>query len=57
MYSLHHHRRLCTVETISSVENNLYSMALKTSILQMEKEYGHMDDSVLGENMRTDYRI
>jgi hypothetical protein len=38
------------------VENNLYSMALKTSILQMEKEYGHMDDSVLGENMRTDYR-
>src|SRR5215831_13000398 len=37
-------------------KDNLYSVALKTSILQMEKDYGHMDDSVLGERMRTDYR-
>jgi hypothetical protein len=37
-------------------DNNLYSLALKTSILQMEKEYGQIDDSVMGERMRTDYR-
>jgi hypothetical protein len=37
-------------------ENNLYSVALKTSILKMEKDWGHIDDSTLGENMRTDYR-
>jgi hypothetical protein len=36
-------------------DNNLYSLALKTSILQMEKEYGQSDDSVMGERMRTDY--
>ena len=39
-----------------TLENNLYSLALKTSIFQMEKEYGHIDDSVFGERMRTDYR-
>jgi len=37
-------------------ENNLYFLALKTSILQMEKEWGHIDDSVRGEDIRTDYR-
>src|SRR5437868_1117727 len=37
-------------------DNNLYSLALKTSILQMEKDWGHIDDSVGGENIRTDYR-
>jgi len=37
-------------------DNNLYSLALKASILQMEKEYGHIDDSVGGESIRTDYR-
>jgi hypothetical protein len=37
-------------------DDNLYALALKTSILQMEKEYGHMDDTVLGERTRTDYR-
>jgi hypothetical protein len=37
-------------------EDNLYALALKTSILQMEKEYGHIDDTVLGERTRTDYR-
>lgn len=37
-------------------DNNLYSLALKTSILQMEKDYGQSDDSVMGERMRTDYR-
>ena len=37
-------------------EDNLYTLALKARILQMEKEYGHMDDSLLGERTRTDYR-
>jgi len=37
-------------------ENNLYSIALKASILQMEKSWGHIDDSVAGEDIRTDYR-
>ena len=34
-------------------ETNLYSVALKTSILQMEKTWGHIDDSFSG--VRTDY--
>ena len=37
-------------------DNNLYSLAMKTSVLLMEKEYGQSDDSVMGERMRTDYR-
>jgi hypothetical protein len=37
-------------------DNDLYSLALKTSILQMEKEWGQIDDSVMGEQIRTDYR-
>ncbi len=41
---------------IEATKDNLYSIALKTSILQMEKEWGHIDDTVLGENVRTDYR-
>jgi hypothetical protein len=36
--------------------SNLYSLALKTSILQMEKDWGDIDDSVASGNMRTDYR-
>lgn len=40
----------------SETEDNLYSIALKASILQMEKDYGKMDDTVLGERVRTDYR-
>jgi hypothetical protein len=36
--------------------DNLYALALKASVLQMEKEYGHIDDTVLGERTRTDYR-
>jgi hypothetical protein len=36
--------------------DNLYSLALETSILEMEKEYGHIDDTELGERTRTDYR-
>ena len=40
----------------SGTEDNLYSVALKASILQMEKDYGKMDDTVLGERVRTDYR-
>ena len=37
-------------------EENLYAVALKTSILQMEKEYGHINDGVPGQATRTDYR-
>jgi hypothetical protein len=37
-------------------QENLYALALKTSVLQMEKEYGHIDDTVLGERTRTNYR-
>ncbi len=43
-------------EPSKNAENNLYSLALKTSILQMEKDWGHIDDSVLGQEIRTDYR-
>lgn len=39
-----------------SNKDNLYSLALKTSILKMEKDYGHIDDTVMGERTRTDYR-
>jgi hypothetical protein len=35
-------------------ETNLYSVALKTSIFEMEKNWGHIDDSSSG--VRTDYR-
>lgn len=35
---------------------NLYSVALQASILQMEKAWGYIDDSALGQGMRTDYR-
>jgi hypothetical protein len=43
-------------EPPKNVENSLYSLALKTSILQMEKDWGHIDDSLRGEQIRTDYR-
>jgi len=38
--------------------NNLYSLALKASILQMEKEWGHLGHGALEEETRipTDYR-
>ena len=39
-----------------SNEDSLYSLALKTSILKMEKDYGQIDDTVMGERTRTDYR-
>jgi len=35
-------------------QTNLYSIALKTSILEMEKNFGHIDDSFSG--IRTDYK-
>ena len=35
--------------------DNLYSLALKASILEMEKNWGNIDDSGLGERVRTDY--
>src|SRR4051794_2290546 len=43
-------------EPSKSAENNLYSLALKTSIVRMEKDWGHIDDSVHGEQIRTDFR-
>jgi hypothetical protein len=36
-------------------EENLYSKALFASIAEMEKSYGHTDDSVSGTRIRTDY--
>jgi len=43
-------------EPSKNAENNLYSLALKASILQMEKDWGQIDGSVRGEEIRTDYR-
>ena len=43
-------------ELSKNAENNLYSLALKASILQMEKDWGQIDGSVRGEEIRTDYR-
>jgi hypothetical protein len=42
-------------EPTKNVENSLYSLALKSSILQMEKDWGQTDDSLRGERIRTDY--
>jgi len=39
----------------SAKEENLYSKALFASIVEMEKSYGHMDDSVSGTRIRVDY--
>src|SRR5581483_6666892 len=35
---------------------NLYARAITASILQMEREWGSIDDSDQGERTRTDYR-
>ena len=35
--------------------DNLYSMALEASISEMEKQWGHIDDSNNGSGIRTDY--
>ena len=37
-------------------EDNLYSMALKASITEMQKSWGHIDDGDHGSRIRTDYR-
>lgn len=37
-------------------KDNLYSVALEASILQMEKEWGHLGHSALEEGIPTDYR-
>jgi hypothetical protein len=37
-------------------KDNLYSLALQASILQMEKEWGHLGHSALEEGIPTDYR-
>jgi hypothetical protein len=36
--------------------DNLYSLALQASILEMEKEWGHLGHSALDEGIPTDYR-
>ena len=36
--------------------DNLYSLALQASILQMEKEWGHLGHGALEEGIPTDYR-
>jgi hypothetical protein len=47
---------LAQTPSSQAVDQNLYAVALKASILQMEREYGHINDSVSGESVRTDYR-
>ncbi|MGC1485449.1 MAG: hypothetical protein WA789_16770 [Candidatus Acidiferrum sp.] len=37
-------------------EDNLYSKALQASLSEMEKSWGHIDDSDGGRGIRTDYR-
>lgn len=37
-------------------QENLYSLALAASVIQMEKEWGYIDDGNHGSRMRTDYR-
>jgi len=39
-----------------TTKDNLYSVALFTSLSAMEKSWGHIDDSVGGTRIRTDYR-
>ena len=43
------------VQTRPSVDN-LYSRALRASILEMEKQWGRIDDSLGGQRTRTDFR-
>lgn len=37
-------------------QDNVYSMALLASLTEMEKSWGHIDDSEGGSGIRTDYR-
>lgn len=39
----------------ATTEENLYFRALFASVAQMEKSYGHMDDSIAGTRLSTDY--
>ena len=41
---------------IPSKKDNLYSAALFASLSEMEKSWGHIDDSDGGRTIRTDYR-
>ena len=43
-------------ESTSPKEDNLYSVALFTSVAEMEKEWGYIDDGDRGNRIRTDYR-
>jgi len=40
---------------VAAKEESLYSKALFASIAEMEKSYGHTDDSVSGTRIRTEY--
>jgi hypothetical protein len=41
---------------VPAKEDNLYSVALFASVSEMEKSWGHLDDSDNGNNTRRDYR-
>lgn len=46
-----------TSQTVSvPAKDDLYSLALQASILQMEREWGHVGHSALDEGIPTDYR-
>jgi hypothetical protein len=42
-------------EPSSSPKDDLYSLALQASIMEMEKQWGYIDDSFGGGRIRTDY--
>jgi hypothetical protein len=43
-------------QTANPAKDDLYSLALQKSILQMEKEWGHLGHEALEEGVPTDYR-
>jgi hypothetical protein len=42
--------------SVPAKKDNLYSVALFASVSEMEKSWGHIDDSDGGSRIRTDYR-
>lgn len=46
---------LAKEDDVSASRDNLYSAALFASIAEMDKSWGHIDDSNGGEMLRTDY--
>jgi hypothetical protein len=43
-------------DRVPAKQDNLYSAALFASTAEMEKTWGHIDDSYVGGRIRTDYR-